>query len=100
MAGEAQSPETPDTIPFVSPETVALAERIDRAIRVWFVFMGEAERDAQLGADMEAIADERSYRMSLGEKRPAAARSTRIHWLAGVLAGAMGGQAEPKGDQE
>jgi hypothetical protein len=87
MAGE---PETPDTIPFVSPETVALARRIERAMRICFVFVAPTELDAQAYTDMKIITDGVNDGVRRGEKRPAAARSARITWLAGVLAGAMG----------
>jgi hypothetical protein len=80
---------TPD-----DPGIVALATRIERAMRACFVFVAPTELDAQAYADMETIADGADDGVRRGEKRPAAARSARIHWLAGVLAGAMGGQIE------
>jgi hypothetical protein len=86
-------------IPPDAPSIVALATRIERAMRACFVFVAPAEVDAQAYEDMRAIADGADDGVRRGEKRPVAARSARIHWLAGVLAGAMGETRIKKGDQ-
>jgi hypothetical protein len=77
------NPAIPDSI-------IALATRIERAMRACFVFVAPTEVDSQAYTDMEVITDGVNDGVRRGEKRPAAARSARIHWLAGVLAGAMG----------
>jgi hypothetical protein len=85
------------------PGIVALATRIERAMRgsVTELRNGDPDYDLQMERDRNAIHDRfRAYDHSV--PIGVAARSARIHWLADVLAGAMGGaeQPRPKGGSE
>jgi hypothetical protein len=102
MVGEARRPDTPD-----DPGIVALATRIERAMRLSMGGMETRLRAEDFGrkatADVDAIlrATEKAT-VGLNDSRQAFV-NVRIHWLAGVLAGAMGErktekQPRPKGD--
>jgi hypothetical protein len=99
MAGEAQSPDTPDDPAIPSP-IVALATRIERAMRLSMGGMETRLRAEDFGrkatADVDAIlrATERAT-VGLNDPRQAFV-NVRITWLAGVLAGAMGEGKEPR----
>jgi hypothetical protein len=78
------------------PRIIALATRIERAMRLSREGREASEKDL-MHADLVAIRELQSgFSSRLRLSWTEAGHPARIHWLAGVLAGAMGRAEQPK----